>query len=196
MTLTELQDSVYSLTKRADLSAQTLLAIQAATLKLHQVDYFYKDLFETGVSFVTSDYTQQIEYRTLIPRWRSLKYIRKTDSTGVDDLGFFDIILPELVLDAYKVNRDDVCYVAGNEIQLRSATSFQYAILGCYLNPDITEATFNSWIALDHPFAIIYEAASVICRQTGKLEEMNAFMTLALEQKKAVIASNILAQGY
>lgn len=196
MLLTELQDSVYSITNRPDKVGETLLAIQAATLKLHQSDYFYKDIFETGIVFATAEYIQQLDYRTLIPTFRALKYLRKTDSAGTDDLGFFTVIQPEAVLDEYKINQEDVCYAAGATIQIRSSTEFQYAILGCYTNPNITVLGWNSWIALDHPFAIIYEAAQEICRQTGKLEEMAAFKLQAIEQAKAIAASNIQLQGY
>lgn len=196
MTLTELQSEVYTITNRPDLTAETLTAVRAATLKWHQSDYFYKDLFETGVVFSSTAYQQQLDYRTLIPAWRALKYLKKTDSSGADTLGFFDVIPPENVLDQYQLNRDDVCYVAGSVIQIRSSTQFQYAILGCYLNPDITVAGYNSWIALDHPYAIIYEAAADILRQIGKLEEMGAYKLLSNEQFAAVQRSNITPVGY
>ena len=79
MTLTELQAEVYTLTNRPDLTAQTLAAVRSATLKLHQLDYFYKDLFETSLVFSSSEFIQQLEFRSLVPRWRALKYIRKLD---------------------------------------------------------------------------------------------------------------------
>ena len=194
MTLTELRNSVYSLTNRPDLIGQTLLAIQAATLKLHQLDYFYKDLYEAVITFSTSDYLQQIEYRTLLPRWRSLKYLRKSDVDSSGDGKFFDIILPDTVLDSYQINREDVCYVAGNVVQIKSSTEFQYAILGVYLNPDIAEATYSSWIALDHPFCIVYEAAADVMRQIGKQEEATLLLKSNVDQFNALRTSNILAQ--
>lgn len=196
MTLTELQSEVYTLTNRPDLTAETLAAVRAATLKLHQLEYFFKDIFETGVTFSASAYQQQIDYRTLIPAFRSVSYIRKTDSTGSDDLGFFDVIQPESVLDLYQQNREDVYYVAGQMIQLRSSTQFQYIILGCYINPDITVAGYNSWIALDHPYAIIYQAAADIFKAIGKSEEFAAYTAMALDQRQAVTISNIQAKGY
>lgn len=196
MTLTELKNAVYSLTNRPDLTGQTLLAVQAATLKLHQSDYFYKDLFETGIQFTDELYTQQIEYATLIPRWRALKYLRKTDIDQSDDGEFFEVILPEQVLDSYNVNRDNVCYVAGSVIQIRSSTLLKYAILGCYRNPNITEASYDSWIARDHPFAIIYQAAADVLRQIGKQEESALLAKEYNDQLTAVRLSNIDAKGY
>ena len=91
MTLNELIAEVYTITNRPDLVAQTLTAVRSATLKMHQRDYFYKDIFETAINFSTAAYLQQLEYRTLIHRWRALKYIRKTDSTAYQDGAFLDV---------------------------------------------------------------------------------------------------------
>ena len=147
MTLSELQQEVYILTNRPALVAETLTAIRAATLNLHHLDYFYKDLFETGVSFGTEAHLQQIEYRTLVPRYRSLKYIRKTDSTGTEQGELYTIITPEAVLGQYQRNQENVCYVAGSLIQIRSQTALQYCMFGCYVHPNITVSSYSSWIA-------------------------------------------------
>lgn len=195
MTLTELQSEVYTLTNRPDLVAETLAAVRAATLKLHQSDYFYKDIYETGVIFTTAAYQQQLEYRLLVPRYRSLKYLRKTDSTGSDNLGFFDIIVPENTLDGYALNKNDVAYVAGAVIQIRSSTQFQYAILGCYLQPDITVTGYDSWIAIDHPYAIIFEAAATVFKAIGDTEKFGAHTALAQMEKQNIVISNVQSTG-
>ena len=195
MNLTELQAEVYTLTNRPDLVTETLAAVRSATLKLHQIDYFYKDLYETGVSFSTAAYQQQLEYRTLLPRWRSLKYLRKTDVSGSDTLGFFEIIVPENVLDDYNLNRDNVAYVAGAVVQMRSSTQFQYIILGCYLQPDITVATYTSWIALDHPYAIVWEAAATVFKMIGDTEQFAAFSALSQIEQNNIKISNIQSSG-
>ena len=195
MNLTELQQEVYTLTNRPDLVAETLSAVRAATLKLHQSDYFYKDLFETGVVFTYAAYLQQLEYRDLIPNWRSLKYIRKTDASGSDSLGFFDLIVPENVLDSYTLNRSDVAYVAGSVIQMKSSTEFQYMILGCYVNPDITTSGYDSWIAQDHPYAIIFEAAATVFKMIGDTEKFAAHTGMAQMEKNNLLISNIESTG-
>ena len=58
-TLTDLCAYVYTITNRPDLFTETKLAVKAATLKMHQSDYYYRDLLEQGIAFDTSDYTQQ-----------------------------------------------------------------------------------------------------------------------------------------
>lgn len=196
MTLTELAAEVYTITNRPDLVTQTLTAIRSATLKMHQSDYYYKDLREQGVSFLSAEYVQQIEYRSLFPKWRALKYIRKTDVTGTEQGKFLEIITPESVLDDYKSNRADVCYVAGEVVQIRSSTQLQYCIVGRYDNPDITEAGYNSWIALDHPYAIVFEAASLVFKMIGDTDQFAAYNQLAGMQLLELRNTNILAQGY
>lgn len=195
MTLTELQDEVYSVTKRPDLVAETLTAVRQSTLALHQMDYFWKDIYETGITFTTAAYNQELEYRPIIPLFRSLKYIRKSDSSGANGV-FFTVIQPESVLDLYGANRTDVCYAAGASIEIKSSTQFQYALLGCYLNPNITTTGWNSWIALDHPYAIIYEAAEKIFKMTGRTEEFAAFKFLRDEERQRIVLSNLQLQGY
>jgi len=186
---------VTTLTNRPDLLAETKLAVKAATLKLHQSDYFYKDLYETGISFSESAFAQQLEYRTLLPKFRALKYLRKVDASGnVGD--FFQVLTPSEILDVYGHERINVCYAAGELIQIKSSTSIQYALLGCYLNPDITETGFNSWIALDHEYAIVYEAAVTVFKTIGYDEQSATYMKMAGEQLAMIRTSNIQVEGY
>lgn len=196
MTLTELRQEVYNLTNRPALVAETLTAIRSATLKLHQLDYFYKDIYETGISFLAPAYVQTLEYRTLIPRWRSLKYLRKTDSTGQEQGALYTIITPESVLDQYGQNQLNVCYVAGAALKIRSEAALQYALLGCYVNPDISESGYNSWLALDHPYAIVFEAAAIVFKAIGDTEKFAAYTQLAAQQAAEVKLSNIQSYGY
>ncbi len=195
MTLTELQTEVYEITNRPDLVSRTLSAIRSATLKLHQADYFYKDLFETGIAFPSEDYLQQFQYRTIIPQWRALSYLRWTDANYYDQGDLFEVITPQSIVDDYATNRTNVVYVAGEVIQLRSEQPIQYAILGCYLNPIITASGYSSWIATDHPFAIIYNAAAQVFKSIGKDQEWQAWTLLAQEQLQELRVSNIEARG-
>lgn len=195
MTLAELISEVYTITGRPDRVAETASAIKSATLKAHQSDYFYKDVFETGVAFDSSAYVQQLDYRTLLPLWRAVKYLRKYDNTNAVPGNFLNLIVPEQVLDRYMVEKTNIYYVAGAYLNIRSETEEQYFLLGCYLNPDITTATYSSWIALDHPYAIIYDAAATVFKAIGKDEEAAAYRGLVAEQLQLLKISNIVASG-
>ena len=122
--------------------------------------------------------------------------MRKLDDTGLLPGVFFKIITPEETLDSYYLDRENVCYLAGEALEIKSSTQDIYMIFGCYLHPDITEATFNSWIALDHPFCIEYEAASKIFKQTGYDEQAAMMNKEVAEQFTLLRNSEILAQGY
>ena len=198
MNLAELTAEVYTITGRSDRTAETLTAIKAATLKAHQSDFYYKDIFETGVAFDTSDYTQSLDYRTLIPLWRAVKYLRKYDitTTPYTPGRILDLLVPENVMDRYQVQKTDIYYVAGSYLNINSSTQEQVYLLGCYLNPDITSDGYNSWVAQDHPYAIIFDAAATVFKAIGKDEEAAAYRTLNAEQLSMLRASNIVANGF
>jgi len=195
MTLTELQQEVYTITNRPTLVAETLLAVRQATLALHQQDYWWKDLQETGISFPSSAYNQEIDFRIILPLFRSLKYLRKSDSAGTVG-AFFTVVQPESVLDEYGVDRTNVCYAAGSSIEIKSSTQFQYAVMGYYANPNISVAGYNSWIALDHPYAIVLMAAEKVFKMIGKSEEFAAYKLLRDEELQRLTISNAQLAGY
>lgn len=198
MTLSELQDAVYTITNRPDLTTQTQQAVRAATLKCHQADFFYKDIYETGIEFSESLYEQDFEYRTFIPRFRAMKYARVWDATDESPLQFFEAVSPENVLDTYNIARTDVYYLGGAEIHFKCSVEFTHMLFGCYLNPDIAVATFDtnlSWIAQDHPFAIVYEAASKILGQIGNEKKAQIYRVNALEEIALIKQSNIQFKG-
>jgi len=179
-TFSELCSDVYILTNRPDLVAETKLAVRAATLKAHQSDFYPKDLFEVGIFWPTPDYLQSLDYRLLIPRWRAFKYLRKYANGAPGN--FIKLLTPEQTLDGYSINREDICYVAGEMLEIRSSTADDNMILACYVNPDTSENSFNSWIALDHPYAIVYEAARSIFKQIGFDEQATSIRQEVAEQ--------------
>jgi len=199
MTLTELQNEVILLTKRPDLAALTLSAIKASTLKMHQADYYPKDIFEIGLAFDESLTLQSLEYKTVFPRWRALKYIRKVDNTATPPVAFgpsLTVISPEQILDGYGYQKTEVCYEAGQILQIRLACPHQYFSIGCYLNPDVTSDTYSSWIAADFPYSIVYDATATVFKTIGFSEQEASMRTLVAEQIALIKISNIQAVGY
>lgn len=188
---------VYSLTNRADLVGETAIAVKSATLKLHASENFFKDLFEVPIQFDVPGYLQQFTYRTIAPKYRALKYIRKLDSTGMTPLGFYNIITPEQIFDSYHIERLDVAYVAGDVINIKSSTSDTYALFGCYVYPTVdTPETYSSWIAIENPYAIVYEAAKAIATMLKNDIMASSFAETAAIFRAELIGSNIEAVGY
>lgn len=188
---------VYTLTNRPDLVAETAIAVKSATLKLHSRDNFFKDLKEVAIFFNPSAYFQSIDYRSLVPTYRSIKYLRKYDFAGSTPGDFFEIIEPEQVLDSYNLQKQDICYVAGSSVQVKSSTKDSYMLLGCYVHPIVdTQSTFNSWIAIEFPFAIVFEAAAQVFSTLKDSEATSNYRAQANDMMAEIIIHNIAAKGY
>ena len=195
-TLADLVNEVYTITNRPDLVAETTAAVKAATLKAHQTDFYYKDILEIPVEFPSDAYIQALEYRAIVPLYRALSYLRLTDSTGIDTGPLLDICTPHETIDNYGVNKTNIAYVAGQVIQIRADAKFQYIFLGCYVHPSIVDATYNSWIANEHPYAIIFDACATIFKMIGFDEQAKMYRDMVNEQLAEVKISNIQAEGY
>lgn len=196
-TFSDLTSDVMTITNRPDLIAETKLAVKAATLKIHQSDYYYKDLFESGLTWDVAAYTQEVELNALFPRFRSLKYVRRYDTSGSgESKEFYDILTPGELLDSYGRDRYNVAYMAGRNLNIKSYEQLSNALIGIYLNPVVTEDEYTSWIADDHPYAIVFEAARLLFKQIGYDEQAQQFERLVAEQLTLVRMTNISAVGY
>lgn len=196
-TYSDLVADVITITNRPDLIDLTKLAVRHATLKAHKLDFFPKDIYETGIQWQTPAYIQSLEYRNLVPRWRALKYLRKYDFTASPGKAgeIFKVITPELILDEYEFQKDNVCYLAGESLEIRSNTKDAYMLLGCYRHPDTTEANYDSWIALDQPSAIVYEAARSVFKQIG-FDEQAKEMQSEVADQFTILRQEIIGEGY
>jgi len=196
--LAELIAGVYTVTNRSDMVAETLLAVKSATLTAHHSDFYPKDLFEVGIQWNPIAYQQSLEYRTIIARWRSFKYLRKVAYTATSTTPgkLFKMITPSQSLDSYGIEQENICYLAGEVINIRSDTKDTYMLLGCYLHPDLSDTTFTSWVALDHPYAIIFGAAALIFKSIGWDEQSAQANQTMMQQLALIRLSNIQAEGY
>lgn len=191
----DLVADVYALTNRPDLVSETALAVRAATLKAHHTDFYYKDLFETGISFTSAEYIQSLPYKDLIPLWRSPKYIRKVDAstTPPTPKKFLQLLAAEDALDSYGISKEDVYYIAGTNIQMRSVTKEQYYVVGCYVHPNVTPDKYSSWVADEHPYAIVYEAVAIIFKTIGYDEQVKVYRDMVNEEILMLKMSNLEA---
>jgi len=197
--LQSLIDDTITLTKRPDLLAETKLAVKSATLKVHTTDYMQKDLKDHSIQFNTEEYFQEFEPKLLIPTWRALKYIRKVvlDSSSGNYIGanFLSIVTPESILDDYSVEKPDVAYGAGTVIKLKLSTKERRFLVGCYVYPTLVDESYESWIAREFPYAIIYDAAATVFKGIGFDEQAAQFRSDAALWFTIVKNSNVLVTG-
>lgn len=191
-TFAELVADVKTLTNRPDLDAEIKVAVKAATLKAHHSDFYPKDLYEVGLEWTTPAYIQSLDYRSVFPQWRSFKYLRKYASSVPGD--FFTIITPEQTIDGYGFNRDNVCYIAGEQLEIRSSTQDDYMLIGLYQNPNISETAYSSWIAIDHPYAIVYEAVRSVFKMIG-FDEQAAQIKQEVAEQFQLLKQNVVGYG-
>jgi hypothetical protein len=195
MNLAQLQAAVITETNRPDLVAETLQAVLDATLQVHTVENFYKDLQESQLVFdVATNYLQTID-TTTIPFFRNMSYIRKSASvltsyeqsngllpssytyppTRFDFLTRIDI---GNAIDIWGYEKVDVWYQAGRNINIKSSTPLQFALLGYhkYPNLDATGVNFSSWIADELPYVIVYQAAGSLFAKIGEQVSWATYM--------------------
>mgnify|MGYP000314222821 FL=1 len=198
MNLSELQSEVLSLVNRPELLNTTILAaIKSATLKLHQMDFFAKDLFETVFTFPSAEFLQTLDYATNIPRWRALKYVVRVDPTSGEPIyPALKVLTPEELIDSYNIPKVNVVYQAGSNLQIKCNAEIQTFALGCYLSPDVGTLTYTSWIAVEYPYAIVFEGAAAVFKSIGFKEEEQSMRLLAGEQQVLIQRNNIQTEGY
>lgn len=165
MDLANIIANIYTATNRPDLSGETLQAAIASTLKMHTMDFWFRDIQTAQVVFDTSAYVQVLDTNT-IPKFRTTAYARKNDPTlatyqqnplilpplynspigipyGIDEtMRFFKIITPTSILDKeYGDEILDTAYQVGDSLMFKSLSTFQYLLYGWYAFPNVDTTT-------------------------------------------------------
>lgn len=193
MTFEELVAEVNLIVKRPDLLGRVQSAVKAAILKTHQVDFFYRDLIEVPIIFTVERTLQLFDPYEVIPNFRKVKYVRLWHG-GADGVPgkFLKHIHIENALDGYGYQKSDVFYMAGQRLQVRCEAAVKTVLFGCYVHPKVVpENELDSWIAREHPYTIIYDAAMTLFRSIGFLEQAGQFAALRQEELSKLLTSNV-----
>ena len=193
MTFADMLLEIYTLTNRADLSAETALALKKATFKFHAADFWPRDLTEVLLNIAVPSNVVQIDANVDLPRLRAVAYIR---DAGTGTPGFqskmYQKIEPRGVLDDYLVEKLDVWYQGGAVINIKGSVNISNVIVGYYANPVINPVgVYASWIADELPYILIEEAAATIFKMTGNAE-MARFYDIQGVQNLALLRQNYL----
>lgn len=243
-TFAQMTKEVIGLTNRPDRITDIYSMLVSTTMKMHTLEFFYKDIveaqaiFEVNPASQTASFIQELDTSTL-PRYRSIAYIRKWDpkystyqqnpsilppmsgfqnAFGVPTnplLALKDLeeIEPGDFLDLiYRTEKQDVYYVTGSTIKIKSSTALSQALIGWYAYPrtGVSDAvqfsSYDSWIAREYPWAIIYDTAGSELVNIGETDAAQMFIRppnlvtgdpggLVNSHVTHLRNSNIIAQG-
>lgn len=166
MLFSEMLQEVYTKTNRPDLITQSISALRSATLKMHTLDFFDKDIQQGQLVFDAPAYIQNV-YTKSIPRYRKTCFIRKNTPllqawqqnpyltppifntvngpVGVQNLlGMLRRISADDILDNYNAEKLDVFYQAGSTLWMKTSTALQYALMGWWEFPNVDTTTTDS----------------------------------------------------
>lgn len=193
-TIASLATLVYDVTKRPDLEAETKLAIKTATQKAHNSDNYPRDLVETGITWATPAYIQSLNYSQVFPYFKNLSYLRKYNDSQAGK--FFEILTPHEILDRYGREKQDVCYLAGANIEIKSSSQDTQMLIGFYSRPNTTDSGYSSWIADEYESVILLEAAAFVFKSIGFDEQAATFNKLYLESLFELKTNALNLRGY
>lgn len=206
MNYAEILADTIAISGRPDLTEKIAIAIRASTLRMHQSDYYVRDIVEKKLIVTTPAYIHEFELAAVFARYRALNYIRKWDASGTDvQTGlptgcagkFFSILDPNQVIDGYGVTKPDVVYANGRTLNLRSSTADSQFLAGWYQSPLVSPISrYSSWIADTVPYAIIFDACSLLFNTIGEQETSRKFDSLVAEQVSMVRQAGLQTRGY
>jgi hypothetical protein len=196
-TLAELQADVYTLTNRPDLVSETLYCIKKATLRLHQLEEFPKDLVEVPVTGLVTTSTVDNRYSidvTAAPflRYRKPVYVRDNPTPVAGAIvNQFSLIPADVIMNNYNQEFSNYWYEAGNNIQIRAFYATTSVKVGYYRNPDVATATYSSWIADLYSNAVSDDAAAQLFKLIGKDDEYTRFTQISADNFRIIQMSQI-----
>src|SRR4051812_21167744 len=150
MTFSEMIQEVITITNRPDLVNETTLALRKATLKMHQFDFFKRDINEAvfGVAPASDGYNFSLSVSNDLPRFRALAYVRRYDTPFTGTENYFEEVMPDTLFDEYREEFTNCFYRAGDAIHFRAREIVTNFVVGWYQYPIVTPvANYVSWIA-------------------------------------------------
>lgn len=175
MNFGELCQEVMVLTNRPDLVADTQSAVRNATLFLHGMDFWMRDLTERQVVYPASGNQFQFDIPGLFKGWRKFKYIRTWDPVTQTPGRYIKFCEPDKVFDAFDCKKTDIYYVAGRVANILTSCAESAFLVGWYQMPDVM-GSYASWIADILPYAIVEQATGKLLCTIGQVDEGNKFI--------------------
>lgn len=195
-TFAELYDLAVEQTRRPELQAITEAAVRTAVLRAHHFDFFPRDLQEGAVVYTPSSNAWQYDIPslgTLLPRYRAIKGLLGTEPVTGRPIEQFEFRETDDMYTTDGERRSHVYTLLGTTLRIVPAQATGTLLVYYYQNPDVSQDTFNSWIADTYPEQVAMMAATAVWSRTGFREQANsAEETWNQPFKEMVISSHLL----
>lgn len=213
----QIVNDVVTATNRPDLVAtgDIDLSIRRATLKLHSMAFWPMDLAEAVVQFEdNTQCAQSISIAENLPNFRAIKYIRENIANAMpiplapplqpyqlyygypyDTHNFFKKMEPDAILDRYNLQKSNVWYLGGSNINLNCRMPIGSVSIGWWQYPIVVATNYKSWIADAYSFAVSDEAARMIFASIGYLEMAKVYDGICAEHRQLLIQTFIDGEG-
>lgn len=199
-TFADLQTLVYDETRRPDLVNETINAIKKATLKYHLADKWLLDMVQVVVP-LTPLYTGDARYQvptnaSPFVRFRDIGAIREYQNPPtpyfltLEATAFNDILEH-----GYAIEKNNYYYRAGQVINMRMERQLSNVLVSYYQLPDVTQATYSSWIADNFPHMIVEEVCTKEFKMTGKDSTAKAYQDMFNENLSELRQFSIVSGG-
>lgn len=178
-------DAIYDMTNRPALVDETNLAVRLGTMRAHLSDHYARDIVGTSVPPAVADTSATslaMSTTSLFTRFRDVAMVQlqDVDSVAMDQPEVEIVEFGGQYDPVYKgVLKPYVAWLAGTQLNLYAACGTYGAYVQWYQSPNITRATYDSWIATFFADIIQWEGAMFIWNRTGN-------------EKKAAEAKEIL----
>ena len=193
----QMVEDVVVLTNRPDLAAEIAIAVRTATLSIHMRAAFPRDVAVQLVKLPNASYVTSLDVQVLLPRIRGVSSLRvcdvnydplETPIINIVEMG--DIYDPE-----YKTLRNDVAYLAGTALNIRSSISTYGYLIEYFQVPLLRREQYNSWIAQLAPDAIMYTAAATVLATSGDEDKAAAYNKLVTTTLFPELIQNFLTSA-
>lgn len=187
---------VITLTARPDLADETALALRTATNNAHFSDAYSRDLVTQSVQLPNASYQTSLNIPTLFPKLRGLSAIKALDINGapiaVSPDSQIEVIELGDIYDDYGTLRNNIAYLAGENVNVRSLTNSYGYLVEWFKAPETRRDTYTSWIAQLYPDVILYWAASLVLDTNGNEEKATKFMKQVQQIHLPYLKNNFL----
>lgn len=175
MTFAELRAEVIRITNRPELVAEIDAAINAAILKFHRLDDFWRDRIEGVLNFPSADF-QHSTALAAFPQFRKVSRVSPLSIGNIEGRPLALLTDPGDAFCVGCVRKTNVYWMSGDTIYIRVSERIQNFRFSYFANPTILPVgTYSGWLAAQHPYAIIDEAASRVFGSISYVESQNFY---------------------